>query len=129
MAVNLRPSCRILALLDPARQKNCFIYKSPGACATHIITKHMLKNYIHDRMSGGKAAKRSNSGVKADERNHAVVSLTPKEDDSSRWVSTLAPLTLLKTVSKHVFIIDKGPNKGLLFESNTGSNLGHPVGF
>ena len=28
-----------------------------------------------------------------------------------------------------MIIIDKGPNKGLLFEPNTGSNLGHPVGF
>ena len=59
-------------------------------------------------MSGGKAAKRSTSGATAnkttflDETNHAAVSLTPKEDDSSRWVSTLsAPLTLLKAASKH----------------------------
>jgi len=28
-----------------------------------------------------------------------------------------------------MIIIDKGPNKGLFFETNTGSNLGHPVGF
>ena len=28
-----------------------------------------------------------------------------------------------------MIIIDKRPNKGLLFEPNTGSNLGHPVGF
>ena len=28
-----------------------------------------------------------------------------------------------------IIVIDKGPNKGLLFEPNTGSNLGHPVGF
>ena len=28
-----------------------------------------------------------------------------------------------------MIIIDKEPNKGLLFEPNTGSNLGHPVGF
>ena len=28
-----------------------------------------------------------------------------------------------------MIIIDKGPNKGLLLEPNTGSNLGHPVGF
>jgi len=28
-----------------------------------------------------------------------------------------------------MIIIDKGPNKGFLFEPNTGSNLGHPVGF
>jgi len=58
-------------------------------------------------MSGGKAAKQSTSGATAkkmtfsDETNHAAVSLTPKEDDSSRWVSTLAPLTLLKGASKH----------------------------
>ena len=28
-----------------------------------------------------------------------------------------------------MIIIDKEPNKGLLFEPNTGSTLGHPVGF
>jgi len=28
-----------------------------------------------------------------------------------------------------MIIIDKDPNKGLLFEPNAGSNLGHPVGF
>ena len=86
-------------------------------------------------MSGGKAVKRSNPGATAkkttfsDERNHAVVSLTPKEDDSSWWVSTLVPLTLLKAAGKHVIIINKGPNRELLFEANTRSNLGHPVGF
>ena len=64
---------------------------------THHGKKHMLKTCTHDRMIGGKAAKRSNSGATAkkttflDETNHAAVSLTPKEDDSSRWVSTLAP--------------------------------------
>ena len=58
-------------------------------------------------MSGGKAAKRSNSGDTAkkmtslDETNHAAVSLTPTEDDSSQWVSTLTPLTLLKAASKY----------------------------
>jgi len=36
-----------------------------------------------------------------DETNHAAVSLTPIEDDSSQWVSTLAPLTLLKAASMH----------------------------
>jgi len=28
-----------------------------------------------------------------------------------------------------MIVIDKYPNKGLLFDPNTGSNLGHPVGF
>ena len=28
-----------------------------------------------------------------------------------------------------MIVIDKGPNKGLLFDTNTGSTLGHPVGF
>jgi len=74
---------------------------------THHDYKHRLKSCTHDRMSGGKAAKRSNSGVTVkkttslDETNHATVSLTPTEDDSSRWVSTLAPLILLKEASKH----------------------------
>jgi len=58
-------------------------------------------------MSGGKAAKRSTSGPTSkkktflDEKNHAAVSITFKEVDSSRWVSTLATLTLLKAVSKY----------------------------
>jgi len=74
---------------------------------TYHGKKCMLKNCSHDRMSGGKAAKRSTSGATAqkttysDETNHSVVSLTPKEDDSSWLVSTLAPLTLLKAASKH----------------------------
>jgi len=64
---------------------------------THHGKKHLLKTCTHDRMIGGKAAKRSNSGATAkkttflDETNHAAVSLTPKEDDWSLWVSTLAP--------------------------------------
>jgi len=28
-----------------------------------------------------------------------------------------------------MIVINKDPNKGLLFDPNTGSNLGHPVGF
>ena len=54
------------------------------------------------RMSGGKGAKRTNSGsaVKkttfSDERNHDAISLLPEKEDSSRWVSTLVPLTLLR---------------------------------
>jgi len=28
-----------------------------------------------------------------------------------------------------MLVIDKGPNKGFLFDPNKGSNLGHPVGF
>jgi len=58
-------------------------------------------------MSAGKGAKRTTSGsagkktTYSDETNHAAVSPLPNEDDSSRWVSTLAPLTLLKAVSKH----------------------------
>ena len=59
-------------------------------------------------MNGGKGAKRTNSGstVKkrgtfSDETNHVPVSLLPTTEDSSQWVSTLAPLTLLKAASKH----------------------------
>ena len=80
---------------------------------THHDKKHMLTHCTHDRMSGGKAAKRSNSGATAkkmtslDETNHAAVSLTPTEDDSSRWVSTLAPLTLPKAASKHAARLNK----------------------
>jgi len=74
---------------------------------THYDEKHILRNYTLDRMSGAKATKRSNSGATTktmttlDETNHAAVSLIPTEDDSSRWVSTVAPLTLLKATSKH----------------------------
>ena len=58
-------------------------------------------------MSGGKGAKRMNSGSAgkkttfSDETNHAAVSLLPKREDSSQWVSTLAPLTLLTADSIH----------------------------
>jgi len=111
--------------------------------------KHMSKNCTHDRMSRGKAGKRSNSGATAnkttslDETNHAAVSLTPTEDDSRWWVSTLAPLTLLKAASKHavkakyhttvvnptqmecsaMIIIDKRPNKGYYLSQIQGQTL------
>jgi len=58
-------------------------------------------------MSGGKGVKRTNSGsaVKKttflDETNHADVSLLPKKEDSSRWVSTLVPLTLFAAATIH----------------------------
>jgi len=58
-------------------------------------------------MNARKGAKRTTSGsagkntTYSDEINHVVASLLPKEDDSSRWVSTLAPLTFLKAASKH----------------------------
>jgi len=42
----------------------------------------------------------------SDEINHAVASLLHKEDDSSRWVSTLAPLTFLKAASKHAVTLN-----------------------
>jgi len=54
-------------------------------------------------MSGGKGAKRTNSGsvgkntLFLDETNHMAVSLLPNEEG----VSTLAPHTLLKAASKH----------------------------
>jgi len=59
-------------------------------------------------MSGGKGAKRTNSGsvgkktTFSDETNHVAESLPPKKTDCSRWVSTLAPLTLLKGARKYV---------------------------
>jgi len=68
---------------------------------------HAKNKCTHDRMSCGKGAKQTNSGSAGkqttflDETNHAVVSLPPKKEDSSQWVSTLAPLTLLKAASKH----------------------------
>jgi len=34
-----------------------------------------------------------------------------------------------KTKCCTMLVIDKDPNKGLLFDPNRGSNLGHPVGF
>ena len=58
-------------------------------------------------MSGGKVANQTNSGsaVKkttfSDETNHDSVSLLPKKEDSSRWVSTLVPLTLLPVDTNH----------------------------
>jgi len=98
----------LVAIINAKDQKMVMSPKAQGLVSnTHHGKKRMMKNCTHDRMSGGKAAKRSTSGATAkkttfsDETNHAAVSLTPKEDDSSRWVSTLAPLTLLKAASKH----------------------------
>jgi len=42
------------------------------------------------------------------------------------WNSSLHPTKMECCV---MLVIDKGPNKGLLFDPNTVSNLGHPVGF
>jgi len=120
----------LVATINAKDQKNVMSPKAQGLVNnTHHGKKYMLKNCTHDRMSGGKAAKRSNSGATAkkttflDETNHAVVSLTPKEDDSRWWVSTLAPLTLLKAANKYVINIHKGPNKGLLFEQIQGQTF------
>ena len=64
-------------------------------------------------MNAGKGTKRmtsSSAGKKMtywDEINHAVTSLLSKEDDSSRWVSTLAPLTLLKIGGKYAVTLNE----------------------
>ena len=73
----------------------------------------MLKYYTHSSMNAGKGAKRTTSGsvckktTYSDEINHVVASLLSKEDDSSRWVSNLAPLTLLKAASKHATTLNE----------------------
>ena len=64
-------------------------------------------------MNAAKGSKRTTSGSAGkkttylDEINHAVASLLPREDDSSRWVSTLAPLTFLKAASKHAVTLNE----------------------
>ena len=74
---------------------------------THHSKTCILQNCTHDRMSCGKGTKRTNSGSAgkkmtfSDETNHSAVSLLLKKKDGSQWVSTLAPLTLLKAASKH----------------------------
>ena len=111
----------LVAIMHTKAKYIVTVQKAQGLVGnTHHDEKHMLTNYTLDRMSGAKAVKQSNSGAtpkkitSLDETNHAAVSLTPTEDDSTRWVSTFAPLTLLKAASKHaaMIIIDKGPNKG-----------------
>ena len=90
----------------------------------HSVVSLLPTEEDSSRMSSGKGAKRTNSGsaVKkttfSDERNHDAISLLPQKEDSSRWVSTLECCAMI--------VIDKDPNKGLLFDPNTGSNLGHP---
>jgi len=75
--------------------------------------KCMLKYCTHGSMNAGKGAKRTTSGSAGkkttylDEMNHAVASLLPKEDDSRQWVSTLAPLTLLKAASQHAATLNE----------------------
>ena len=72
-----------------------------------------VETLTHDSMNAGKGAKRTTSGsaskktTYSDEINHAVVSLLPKEDDSSRWVSTLAPLPFLKAARKHAVTLNE----------------------
>jgi len=120
----------LVVIINAKDQEIVMSPKAQGLVSnTHHGKNNMLKNCTHDRMSGGKAAKRANPGVTAkkttfsDERNHAVVSLTPEEDDSSRWVSTLAPLSLLKAASKYVIIIDKAHIKGHYLSQIQGQTL------
>jgi len=67
----------------------------------------------HGSMNAGKGTKWTNSGsagkktTYSDEIIHVVVSLLPKEDVSSRWVSTLAPLTFLRAASKHAVTLNE----------------------
>jgi len=64
-------------------------------------------------MNAGKGAKRITSGsvgkktTYSDEINHTLASLLHKEVYSIRWVSTLAPLTLLKAASKHAVTLNE----------------------
>ena len=75
--------------------------------------KCLLKHCTHGSMNAGKGVKRATSGsagkktTYSDEINHVVASLLPKEDNSSWWVSTLAPLTLLKAASKHAVTLNE----------------------
>jgi len=52
---------------------------------THHGKKHMLKNCAHDRMSGGKAAKRSNSG--------ATAKKTTFSDETTKLTNTYSACT------------------------------------
>ena len=67
---------------------------------THNEKKMYVEVLKYGSMNARKGAKRTTSGsagkntTYSDEINHVVASLLPKEDDSSRWVSTLAPLYL-----------------------------------
>jgi len=94
-------------LVEIINAKDTEMVMSPKAQGLVSNKTCMVKHCTHDRMSGGKRMKRQNSGsagkktTSLDETNHAVVSLLPMEEDSSRCVSTLAPLTLLKAASKH----------------------------
>ena len=81
---------------------------------THHSKTCMVKHLTHDRISGGKMTKRHDSGsvgkkkmTSSDETNHAVVSLLPKKEDSSWWVSTLVPLTLVMAASIHAAKLDE----------------------
>jgi len=78
-----------------------------------MAQKCMFKYFTHGSMNAGKGVKRTTSGsagkktTYSDEINHVVASLLPKEDDSSQWVFTLAPLTLLKAASKHAVTLNE----------------------
>ena len=108
---------------------------------THHGKKHMLMTCTHDCMIGGKAAKRSKFGVTAKKTTfwmRQIMQLYLSPLRKTIEVGGFPPLrpkchTTVVTPTKMecsvMIIIDKGPNKGLLFEPNTGSDLGHPVGF
>jgi len=91
----------------------CSVLSCIHKLTLHVVLQDVLKPSaqtwvpMYWEMSGGKGAKRTDSGsaVKkttfSDDTNHATVSLLRKKEDSSRWVSTLVPLTVLTAASIH----------------------------
>jgi len=108
---------------------------------THHGTKHMLRTCTHDMMNGERRRSDRTLVPRSRKRWFLMRQITQMYLSPLRKtikVGGFPPLrpkchttvvTSTKMECSAMIIIDKGPNKGLSFEPNTGSNLGHPVGF
>ena len=107
---------------------------------THHGKKHILKTFTHDRMIGGKGEAIELWCFPRERRfwMRLITQLYLSPLRKTIEVGGFPPwrpkchttvVTPTKMECSVMIIIDTGPNKGLLFEVNTGSNLGHPVGF
>ena len=107
---------------------------------THHGKKHILKTFTHDRMIGGKGEAIELWCFPRKRRfwMRLITQLYLSPLRKTIEVGGFPPwrpkchttvVTPTKMECSVMIIIDTGPNKGLLFEVNTGSNLGHPVGF
>jgi len=132
----------LVAIINAQDQKLWCLQKPKDFWTTHIMVKNTSWRPAH--LTGWSGEKRRSDRTlvpRSRKRRFWMRQITQRYLSPPRKtipVGGFPPLrpkfhTTIVTPTKMecsvMIIIDKGPNKGLLFEPNTGSNLGHPVGF